>query len=279
MCKGPLPLREQILHLTRIAFSFCVWGDMHNPLLIKLSHLCGLGPSDCSAMRFGEPHLVVPHHEILSDGQIVSHAGLLLTGMACRYKMVGDGRRAITAFFLPGDFLNQQMPERQRLDFGVAALTSCEIVDVPLAIWRDTGHSRLSDALTLLAGMDMAIARAWLANLSQRPADKRLAHLLCELRHRMAMVEMADGHSFRLPLIQQDLADALGLSTVHVNRVLQHIKEMGLIRIRDRTFLIGDLERLEQFAEFDPSYLHLGSASAGTSASSFRASPPSSIHL
>lgn len=240
-------------------------GAMHNPLVIKLSHLCGLDPSDCSALRFGEPRLAAPHEEILSDGQLVSHAGLLLSGIAARYKMVGDGRRAITAFFVPGDFTNHQMPERQRLDFGVVALTQCEILDVPLSAWRDVGRTRLSDALSLVAMTDMAIQRAWLANLSQRPADKRLAHLLCELRHRLALVDMADGHSFRLPLIQQDLADALGLSTVHVNRVLQHIKEMGLIRIRERMILIGDLERLEHFAEFDPSYLHLGDLTPATS--------------
>ena len=233
---------------------------MHNPLITKLNRLCGLEPADCSALHFGQPRLTAPHEEILSDGQIVAHAGLLLSGMACCYKMVGDGRRAITAFFLPGDFINQQMPERQRLDYGVTALTPCEIADVPLAHWRDLGatRSRLSQALSLLTVTDMAIQRAWLANLSQRPADKRLAHLLCELRHRLALVDMADGHSFRLPLIQQDLADALGLSTVHVNRVLQHIKELGLIRVRERVILIGDLERLEQFAEFDPGYLHLG---------------------
>ena len=241
---------------------------MQNALLTKLNRLCGLEPADWASLRFGEPRHAVPHEELLSDGQVVSHAGLLLSGFACRYKMVGDGRRAITAFFVPGDFTNQQMSEHQRLDFGVTTLTVCEIVDVPLATWRDpgSGRTRLSHALTLLAMTDMAIQRAWLANISQRPADKRLAHLLCELRHRLSLVDMADSHSFRMPLIQQDLADALGLSTVHVNRVMQHIKEMGLIRVRDRMILIGDLERLEKFAEFDPSYLHLGDVHAMASA-------------
>jgi len=231
---------------------------MLNPLITKLSCLYGLEPADYSGLRFGEAHLAAPHQEILSDGQTVSHAGLLLSGVACRYKAIGDGRRAIIAFLLPGDFTNQQMPERQRLDFGVAALTACEYANVPLAAWRDFNRqTRLSHALSLCTMTDMAIQRAWLANISQRPADRRLANLFCELRYRLALVGQADDHSFRLPLIQQDLADALGLSTVHVNRVMQHIKELGLIRIRDRVILIGDLARLEKFAEFDPSYLHL----------------------
>ena len=237
---------------------------MLNPLVTRLNRLCGLDANECASLRLGEPHLAAPHEEIFSDGQTVFHAGLVLSGIACRTKMVGDGRRAITAFLLPGDFINQQMPDRQKLDFGVTAITVCEIVHVPLATWRDSGadRSRLSRGLSVLAMTDMAIQRAWLANISQRPADRRLAHLLCELRHRLALVDLADKHSFRLPLIQQDLADALGLSTVHVNRVLQHIKDLGLIRVRERVILIGDLARLEQFAEFDPSYLHLECAVA-----------------
>src|SRR5262249_11372754 len=100
-----------------------------------------------------------------------------------------------------------------------------------------------------------SIQRAWLANISQFAADRRMAHLLCELRQRLAMVSLADGQSFRLPLTQQELADALGLSTVHVNRVMQHLKEQGLIRAMDRTVFIPDLDHLEEFAEFDPAYL------------------------
>jgi len=230
---------------------------MHNPLTLKLERLCGLEAAECAGLSFGEPSFVDAHEDILADGHVVSSAKLILSGIACHYKLMRDGRRAITAFLLPGDFTNHQMPERQRLNFAVGALTPCRVVDVPLATWRNGENSRLSHALFLSMMIDIAIQRAWLANISQQPADKRVAHLLCEFRHRLALVGLADGSSFRLPLIQQDLADAQGLSVVHVNRVLQHIKEVGLIRIRDRTVLIGDLSRLEAFAEFDPSYLHL----------------------
>lgn len=232
---------------------------MHNPLTLKLERLCGLGPSEHDGLAFGQPSFVSAHEDILSDGQVVSHAKLVLAGIACHYKLMSDGRRAITALLLPGDFTNHQMPERQKLDFAVGALTPCKLVDVPLAAWRRPGNGTvaLPDALFLCLMTDIAIQRAWLANISQRPADRRMAHLLCELRHRLALVGLADNSGFRLPLTQQDLADALGLSVVHVNRVLQYIKELGLLRVRDRTVQIADLGQLEAFAEFDPAYLHL----------------------
>ncbi|HEX4637383.1 MAG TPA: Crp/Fnr family transcriptional regulator [Rhizomicrobium sp.] len=229
---------------------------MHNPLLLKLDRLCGLGPSDIGGLDFGESSFASAREEIFRDGQVVSHAKLVLTGIACHYKLMQDGRRAVTCFLLPGDFTNHQVPERQTLNFSVGALTPCRFVDVPLAAWRTSGNGRLTQALSLCMMVDIAIQRAWLANISQQPADRRLAHLLCELRHRLALVGMADECSFHLPLTQQDLADALGLSVVHVNRVLQYIKELGLIRVKDRTILIGDLGLLEEFADFDPAYLH-----------------------
>jgi CRP-like cAMP-binding protein len=234
---------------------------MHNPLSLKLEKLCGLAPVEREGLNFGQPTFVSARADILSDGEVVSHAKLLLSGIACHYKLMGDGRRAITAILVPGDFTNHQMPERQQLDFSVGALTSCKLVDVPLAAWRQPGSPNvaLPDALYLCMMTDISIHRAWLANIGQRPADKRMAHLFCELRHRLALVGLVDGDSFRLPLIQQDLADALGLSVVHVNRVLQHIRALGLIRTQDRTILIGDLARLEAYAEFDASYLHLES--------------------
>lgn len=230
---------------------------MQNPLLLKLDRLCGLRPSECDGLQFGERSVVAAREDIVSNGQILSHAKLLLSGIACQYRLMRDGRRAITALLLPGDFTNHQLPDQQTLYFAVGALTPCTLVDAPLAAWRKSANRKLSMALFECLAIDCAIQCVWLANVCQQPADRRVAHLICELRHRSALVGMADDNGFRLPLTQQDLADVLGLSVVHVNRVLHHIKELGLIRIRDRTVLIGDLARLEDYAEFDPAYLHL----------------------
>jgi hypothetical protein len=131
----------------------------------------------------------------------------------------------------------------------------------------------LADA-GLFRRTDEAIARAWMANISQQPADKRTAHLLCELRHRLALVALADQYRFPLPLTQQDLADALGISVVHVNRVLQGLKRLGLIRSDDHEIFIPDLGRLEQFAEFNPDYLHPGGLKTVPAGESYRKPQP-----
>jgi CRP-like cAMP-binding protein len=231
---------------------------MRNPLILKLDHLCGMDPADHGLLEFGPARNVPLHHDIAREGSEVSHTTLLLSGIACRYKMMGDGRRAIVGFLVPGDFTSLLFPDRQKLDFGVAALTPCEVIDVPCATLREITRQSpwLTNALWCCAQMDQAIQRTWLANISQCAADKRMAHLLCELRLRLALVELAGPESFRLSITQQELADALGLSTVHVNRVLQHLKERDLIRVMDRTVFIPDLNRLEGFADFDPGYLY-----------------------
>ena len=231
---------------------------MIDPLTLKLERLCGLGPSDGLGRVRWEPLFVAAHCDILSEGQVVPGTKLLLSGTACQYKRMRDGQRAITGFLLPGDFTNPPMPERQRLDHSVAALTRCEIADVPMGELRSSGGNGVHYALDLCMMIESAIKRAWLANIGQRPADRRMAHLLCELRHRLAVVDLADSHGFHLALVQQDLADALGLSPVHVNRVLQQLKQSRLLSIRERTFQIADLGRLEAFAQFDPAYLYVG---------------------
>jgi len=114
----------------------------------------------------------------------------------------------------------------------------------------------LSRAIGALFLSEVRTQRQWLANMCQ-PADKRLAHLLCELRTRLAQVGLADARSFSLPLTQQELGEALGISTVHANRTIQHLKDLNLMRIMDRRVIIPDLAQLEQFAEFDDSYLAL----------------------
>jgi len=233
-----------------------------NPLLLKLDRMDGLEPADYRQLSFGEPRLVLPRRDIVTEGERVSHPLLLLAGLACRYKMMHEGRRAIIGFLVPGDFITPitpitpWSPEEQRVDFGACALSPCEIVE-HLSPQSSGAAPHLARALSRCTLEDGAIQRMWLANIGQ-PADKRLAHLLCELRGRLAMVGMADENSFPLMMTQQDLADALGLSSVHVNRVMQYLREEGLIRIASRNVYIPDPARLEKFAGFDPAYLHLG---------------------
>ena len=99
--------------------------------------------------------------------------------------------------------------------------------------------------------------REWIVSLGRRPADKRTAHLLCEMLLRFRAVGLTGDDSFELPLTQEDLADTMGVSVVHVNRVLQQFRSEGLITFESKRLTINDLGRLMEIGEFDPSYLHL----------------------
>jgi len=212
------------------------------------------------ALSLGRRRSVGSRQEISIRGAQNFHFTVLVSGIACRYNTFGEGEQAIVGFILPGDFTLPFVSVPMRADFGVMSLTPSEIVEIPsAALWaRAQSNLGLSRALARSAMVDGAIARAWMANINHQPADKRLANLLCELRHRLARVGLANQYGFPLPIIQQSLADALGLSVVHINRVLQSLKKLGLVRSDNHEIVFPDLGALEQFAEFNSDYLASG---------------------
>jgi CRP-like cAMP-binding protein len=116
---------------------------------------------------------------------------------------------------------------------------------------------KLSLALWCAALVDAAVLREWLLNVGQRHAAQRLAHVLCELLVRLRIVGLAD-KSFELPLSQADLADTIGTSNVHLNRVLQELRRANLITWKRDTLVILDIDQLMKFSGFNPNYLHVG---------------------
>lgn len=231
---------------------------MQSASALKLDRTGWVSLAKEEGITFGETRMIHPDGELLAEGAPVSHPRLLLAGIACRHKMLGDGRRAIVAFLVPGDFINSCFLKDHKADFGVTALSLCEVVEIPHLVERalEGGSADLRRALLRFDVMDRAIQRMWLANIGQCSAEKRLAHLLCEMHHRLAQVGLADERGFAFPMTQADLADALGLSQVHVNRVMQHLKELGLVRAANRIVQFPNLPMLEAFAEFNPAYLH-----------------------
>ncbi|BAM88917.1 putative transcriptional regulator, Crp/Fnr family [Bradyrhizobium oligotrophicum S58] len=183
---------------------------------------------------------------------------MILTGWAARYKSLADGRRQIVNFVLPGDTCDAQIYLLERLDHSIAALTSISYAELD----RDRFESllaadrRLAEALWCETLSNAAIQREWTLNLGRRDAFERVAHLLCEVMARLRVVGLIDGNSCAFPITQMDLADATGLSVVHVNRTLQELRSAGLIVLRDRTLTIRDPEALMDAALFDPDYLH-----------------------
>lgn len=197
--------------------------------------------------------------DIIREGDNPEVIHVMLAGWACRYKHLEDGRRQIVAFFLPGDLCDLNVFILREMDHSIGTLTDVATAE----IGRDSfdalidGHPRITQALWWESLVTIAIQREWTVNLGQRDALERVAHLLCELYFRLKSAGLAGNGSCAFPVTQSDLADASGLSVVHVNRTLQELRQAGLIRLADRKLTILDLDRLKRTAFFDSNYLHL----------------------
>lgn len=224
----------------------------------------GPGLSAASQLRLKEMpthrrHLR-PREDLQRQGDTPQDVYFVQEGILCRYKLVGE-RRAVLTYLLPGDFCGPHPDFEGIADHGISSLTVATVVGIPNHVFEDSldCNPDLSRAISALLLSEIRTQRQWLANMCQ-PADKRMAHLLCELRSRLAQVGLADARGFSLPLTQQELGEALGISTVHANRTIQHLKDLGLVRIMDRRVMIADLAQLEQYAEFDDGYLAIFSS-------------------
>jgi CRP-like cAMP-binding protein len=202
--------------------------------------------------------------EIVGVGDTTRSLTVLLAGVACLYETLENGGRQTYAFYYPGDFcdLHRYASPEPEAETAVRALTDCSIGiveyrDLDQAIER---HPKLALALWRTTMLDSSILRERLANASQRPALERVSHLLCEQLHRRRAIGVDGGV---IPLSQIDLADAAGLSVVHMNRVLQDLRKLGVISRSGRTIEVVDWERLVEIAKFDNRYLSMPAALSG----------------
>jgi CRP-like cAMP-binding protein len=205
-----------------------------------------------------------PGQDIVRDGDRPSQCCFLLAGWACRYKMLSEGRRQILSFHIPGDMPDLQSLHLHTLDHSIGTLTEATVAFVP--------HESLRDLTALFPGLaailwretliDAAIFREWMTGIGRRSAFERIAHLFCEMHVKLRAVGLADDQRCPMPVTQADLGDALGLSNVHVNRVLQEMRRRGLIKLRSGTLTIEAWNELKRACEFDPTYLHLKAQAA-----------------
>ncbi|MBV8743432.1 MAG: Crp/Fnr family transcriptional regulator [Xanthobacteraceae bacterium] len=202
---------------------------------------------------------VASHSDLVSEGACPTDISLLSEGFACRYKLLGDGRRQITAFLIPGDICDLRAFLLGRMDHGVAALCRCQVSHISHQRLFEIieKHPRIGFGLWRDTMLDGAIYREWLTNVGRRSAYQRIAHLLCEVWWRLQAVGRTRGDSYELPVTQTDIGDAMGLSVVHVNRTLQQLRADGLISLRSNVVVVLNWRRLQEAGEFDPGYLQL----------------------
>lgn len=237
---------------------------MPNVLARKLSNAGFLQDSDLARLdRLIANHRRYPARtDIIGHGDAPSEVHLVLEGFACRYKMLPDGSRSIMALLVPGDFCDLHVAILGRMDHSIGALTDCQIVDIPRAEIEDVlnHHPKLARAMWWATLVDEAVLREWLVNMGKRRSDRQMAHLICEIYLRLRSVGLAE--DFRLPLTQEQLADTLGITPVHAQRVVATLKQEHLIVMEDRAITVPDIGALCAFSDFDSDYLHLNDSSS-----------------
>jgi CRP-like cAMP-binding protein len=188
----------------------------------------------------------------------------VLDGIAAAYKMTDEGRRQVTAYYVPGDVPDFQSLHLEVLDCSIGAVTTLRIGSVSHNAIRGmfNEYPRLADAFWRTTLIEGSLAREWMLNNDRREAYARIAHLFCELMIRMDAVGLVSDQSVPLSVTQIELGDALGITPVHVNRVLKELRDKNLITLNGGTLTIHDWDKLVEVAEFDPTYLHLRSTDA-----------------
>jgi CRP-like cAMP-binding protein len=234
---------------------------MSHPLLMKLRQTVPLTPEEEGAIQraLGRFRVIPSRQEMACEGERPTSATVLLDGLMCRYVAMTDGRRQILSFVLPGDFCDLSAFAEGWMDHAVSTLTTCTVASVEYAaLERLMASSRsVSFALWRDTLREAAIHRAWLSNLGRRSAYERVAHLFCEIAVRLESVGMKRKSGYDFTATQVDIGDALGLSAVYVNRMLQQLRYEKLITYRGNTFAIHDWGRLAEIANFNPAYLRL----------------------
>lgn len=230
-------------------------------LLLKLRARDLVGEEEEQMLRasVAELHHFPAGRTIVRSGTTLSASTLLVDGIVCRYKDLSDGQRQIMELHIAGDFVDLHGFLLKRLDHNVGAMSPVTIASVPHDALRGITetHPHLGRMLWFSTLLDASIHREKILSIGRRSALARIAHMFCELLVRLRIVGLASESGYALPLTQADLADVTGLTSVHVNRMLKKLRDDNLLTFRGGTVTIGDWERLQRVAEFDPTYLHL----------------------
>ncbi len=198
--------------------------------------------------------------DLLIEGEEGLHAYAIESGWAYSYKDMEDGRRQIVNFHIPGNTIGLRTLVLRTSDFSFGTVTDCTLYAMrqPDLQRLFDEHPRIATAFMWLLARDEAMVVEHLVSLGRRSADERLAHLLCEIGCRVVNRGLGEGGGFSCPLPQTMIADALGLSVVHLNRTLRKLKEQGLVTVQPGMLEVPDLRRLLAVSDFEADYLELG---------------------
>jgi CRP-like cAMP-binding protein len=231
------------------------------PMLRKLRLWTELGDDEEQAL-LALPHILSQAEAgkyIVREGDEARHSCLLVSGFAYRQKVTRNGARSISAIHMQGDLVDLQNSLLGYADHSVQALTRSEIASIPreAVIALAFQFPRIGMAMWYDTLVDASIFREWILNIARRESIQRIAHLLCEFGIRLEALGLGKRLSYELPMTQEQLADATGLTPVHVNRTLKELEARGLITRTVRNVAVADWSNLERAGDFNDAYLHL----------------------
>jgi CRP-like cAMP-binding protein len=238
----------------------------YNPMIRKLESVLTLTDDERQALENlpMQVSVIKNDQDLVREGDRPSRSCLILSGFTATYKVTKEGKRQIVNFGVAGDIPDLQSLHLKTLDVSIGTLATCRMGFIQHEDLHDlcTRYPRITAAFWRETLIEGAIFREWVTNIGRREAYNRMAHILCEVLVRLRAVGLVEGHACNLPITQGEFADAMGITTVHVNRVLQQMRADGLIELNGDRLNIPDWEKLKQVGEFDPTYLHLESDQA-----------------
>jgi CRP-like cAMP-binding protein len=231
----------------------------HTPFARKLGAFVAL--SDAEMLLLDQLHSrrrsFPARRDMIHEGQVERSAYILASGWVCSYKLLPGGTRQIVDFQVPGDFLGLRSVLFRTADHNIEPITRVQASEVQVQDLLEAFNTapRLAAAVLWAASRDEAMVVEHLVDIGRRDAKQRMAHFLLELGARLKLVGLATNEGYSCPLTQYLLADALGLSAVHVNRVLRELREDGLVAFQNGKVTFADYDGLVAFSEFDRHYL------------------------
>lgn len=195
---------------------------------------------------------------LIRTGDTYKSMFIVEDGWLLRARYLPGGSRQIVNFALPGDFLCYNMLMFDRSEFDIVARTPALLWELETQSFRQmmTRHPGLAEALVWSNAHEEALLAERVVSLGRRDATQRLAHVLCEIVARLELIERHEGDVIQLPLLQEDFADILGLSVIHIVRVFNRLEQMGAVRYKSRRVQIIDAEKLKRIAGFHGDYLY-----------------------
>lgn len=233
---------------------------MPNRFIEKLTHLSELSADDVSilAVATARPKKVAARRDLIREGDRPGPVFVILEGWACRYKILPNGTRQVLAFMMPGDSCDLHIGLLAEMDHSIQTITPALVATidrVEMDVILDERRS-VAKAMYMSQLIDEGTMRAWITSMGRRASIERVAHLMCELYLRARNIALTSEAQFALPLSQLLLADALGMTPVHLNRVLKTLRLSGAMTLQRGSLVITDPDKLVRIAGFDENYLH-----------------------